>query len=77
MIAFPLINGQFLNRVTGSIPVQAHIEHGPLEFLPFDARTALWQPLDAVEYSPGGSMVARLHRGDTRLTYRPSYAERE
>ena len=77
MIAFPLLSGQFLMRVTGSTPVAAHIERGPLEFLPFDDRMSLWQPLDAVDYSPGGSMVARLHRHDAHLTYHPSYAERK
>ena len=77
MIAFPLLNGQFLNRVTGSTPVAAHIEHGPLEFLPYDDRMSLWQSIDAVEYSPGGSMIACLHPRDTHLTFHPSYAERE
>lgn len=77
MIHFPLLSGQFLMRVTGSIPVAAHIEHGPLEFLPYADRTVLWHSIDAVEYSPGGSMVARLHRHDAHLTFHPSYAERK
>ncbi len=76
MITFPLLSGQFLMRITGSTPVQAHIERGPLEHLPYDDRMSLWQSIDAVDYSPGGSMVARLHRHDTRLTFHPSYAER-
>lgn len=77
MISLPLLSGRFLMRITGSTPAAAHIEHGPLEFLPHDARMSLWQPLDAVDYSPGGSMLARLHPHDTHLTFHPSYAGRE
>ena len=70
-----LKQGDHLARVTGSTPTEAYVEHGPLYNLSHDRRTAIWAPLDAVEYPPAGSTVALFR--DDRLTLHPSTIYRE